>query len=642
MNQQRRAFPFCRLRTATLLTALATTLLVQSCGGGGGGGGGGTAAANNNNTTAAPINTGTNIPAPTVDTALTDAQAKDIAMRLWRNDNLQQHPKGSCAGCHGADFFDLARIGSTDADLTRRATADGATQSQAQALVQAVRKMRADFSMPATNARQFRPFQPGGNVLLPDLTASSQPEELVVNVKRDVAFAEQLQPLLPTLFGERITTLVQAKRAQKELLDLAAGSNAGGANPLMLNLRNLPTGIAYPLWSADLHHGKPEGTFNDWIADIAHDAKPERKIEWQALQESYLQNPSTNNFWRMYSAARSMTQLPTLGDCTLGNSITNTGLKCEATDDFNKHKFLTALKGQHMLRMQATGKLDDFLKGSVAFSYLDNSTVTSPVSALLPADMWEIGDRGRVMLESTGTQGSFKGNLAALGYPVFAQDSIDSLRSAGTEQTALRKAWFWIGFTLDPSFSRIHKSNATLSGEYMVGTLADERMFNHMHFSALMRLVTKGSLQEANMKRANNAATAQPDRVRFLANYSYATGYGRTQIKWNEDRNIKFDAALKAQAESLFAKLAGNGFRMSLLLQTDALDNNPAFSAADKTQLIDIMSNKINTTNLDTIYGLAYSMHDHFEAYHSATRAQDEAMINALLAKLGITANQGF
>ena len=253
----------------------------------------------------------------------------------------------------------------------------------------------------------------------------------------------------------------------------------------------------------------------------------------------------------------------------------------------------------------------------------------------------EIGDRGRVMLETTGTQGSFKANLASLGFPVFAQESIDPLRSAGVEQSALRKAWLWIGFTLDPSFSRIHKSNATLSGEYMIGTLVDERMFNHMHFSALMRLITKGNLQEANMKRVNNVRTAQPDAIRFMANYSYATAYGRTQIKWNEDKNIKFDAALKLQAEGLFAKLAGNGFRMSLLLQTDALDTNK-LSASDRIKLIDIMTNSINTTNGGIIYGLAYNMHDHFEAYHTATQAQDEAMVKALLTKLGITESQGF
>jgi hypothetical protein len=175
--------------------------------------------------------------------------------------------------------------------------------------------------------------------------------------------------------------------------------------------------------------------------------------------------------------------------------------------------------------------------------------------------------------------------------------------------------------------------------------LVQERMFNHMHFSALMRLITKGNLQDANMKRVNNVSTVQPDAVRFMANYSYSTAYNRTVASrlWNESRNLKFDAALKAQSEALFAQLAGNGFRMSLLLQTEALDSGK-LSATDKTQLIDIMSNKPNpnSNNGSIIYGLAYNMHEHFEEYHSATQTQDEAMIKALLTKLGITASQGF
>jgi hypothetical protein len=91
----------------------------------------------------------------------------------------------------------------------------------------------------------------------------------------------------------------------------------------------------------------------------------------------------------------------------------------------------------------------------------------------LPNHFWEVGDMGRVMLESTQTLGSFKGNLASLGFPQFAVDSIDPDRSALAEKQALQMAWFWIGFTQDPSFSRISKSNTTKVGEYMVGTLIE-------------------------------------------------------------------------------------------------------------------------------------------------------------------------
>jgi hypothetical protein len=332
---------------------------------------------------------------------MTDVQAHDIAMRLWRNDSLAQHPKGSCAGCHGADFFDLARIGSTDADIARRAQVDGATAEQAQALVRAVRKMRADQALPVANARQLRPLQPSGEVLLPQATEAAH----IHLVRRDIAFAQQLQALLPTLMGvSRISTLAQAQRAREELMDLARGTNTQGGNPRLLNLRSLPTGIQYPLWSADVFHGATEGTFNDWTADIAHDPKPERKTAWLALQDAYLANPSDQNFWRMYFAARDMTRVPLLGTCTVGGN--NPSLACGITDDFNKHKFLSALMGQHLMRLQLRGGLDNFARGPVAFSYLERDPAYAWSIAqrtnleFLPAPLWEVGDNGRVLLES--------------------------------------------------------------------------------------------------------------------------------------------------------------------------------------------------------------------------------------------------
>ncbi len=129
-------------------------------------------------------------------------------MQLWRNGDLSRHPKGSCAGCHGVDFFDLARIGSTDEDIVRRAIGDGVTSEQAEALRRAVRAMREDMRLPATDARTFRPFQPGGAPLLPEATGSAR----VVAVERDVAFGRSIEARLPTRFGARIDSLEDAHR----------------------------------------------------------------------------------------------------------------------------------------------------------------------------------------------------------------------------------------------------------------------------------------------------------------------------------------------------------------------------------------------------------------------------------------------
>jgi hypothetical protein len=64
--------------------------------------------------------------------------------------------------------------------------------------------------------------------------------------------------------------------------------------------------------------------------------------------------------------------------------------------------------GQHMLRLEATGKsLDDFYKGAASLSYLDNDVTYKSFMSdregfpLLPNNPWEVADRGRVMLEAT-------------------------------------------------------------------------------------------------------------------------------------------------------------------------------------------------------------------------------------------------
>jgi hypothetical protein len=575
--------------------------------------------------------------AATVPT-MSEKEAYDIALKLWRNDDLAQHPKGSCSGCHGADFFDLTRAGATDTDLLRRAQVDGATPLQAKALVQAINQQRTQLKIPVTNARTFRPFQPGGEVLLPSLTDAPH----IVQVKRDVAFAKSLQPLLPTLMGPRISSLDMAKQAKNELLDLINGTNAVGANPRLLNLRKLQTGIVYPRWSADFHHAGDEGTFNDWVADIAHDAKPETKAQWHAVQDVYLAEGSNVNFWKMYSAASNILQVPLMGNCVIEGSISQ--LTCNAVKAFNRDKFLSALIGQHMMKLELTGNVDSFLKGGIAFSYLDSDPAFSfmnnrPNLKLLPSNPWEIGDQGRVMLENTATAGSFKQNLSKVGFPEFAQNSIDPNKAATQEERDLRLAWFWLGMTFDSSFDRIAKSNATRVGEYMVGTLVEERMVNHMMFSTLTRLVSKGFMQDANVTHLNNATKVSNVTPKFVMEYGYAWGYNRTVADnlWNEDNNIKFPQALKDESNALYGSLTGNGFRMSVYLQLDAM-NSGLLSASEITNLKSWLDNSLNVyANNAVKLGAFDAMNKHFVRYHLSDLAADQALLSSLKTQLGIT-----
>ena len=632
-----------------IISLLASMFLLSGCGGGG--------PSSATSTTSTPTAAAADIAPAAATVASTDTQARAIALQLWRNDDLAVHPKGSCAGCHGADFFDLARIGATEADILRRAQVDGASLAQAQALVQAVKALRIENSMPAANARNFRPFQPGGSVLLPDLLDAPH----VAAVKRDIAFAKSLKTVLPTLTGARISSLAMATQAKKELLDLAQGTDLAGANPNRHTMRSLPSGIEYPRWSADVFHGaQKEGTFNDWTADIAHDPKPGRKIEWQALQDAYLNAPTNQNFWKMYVNARNynsksdsateMTAVPLLGPCV---ALVLDSQKCSGeTSEFNKNKFLSALIGQHMLRLQLKpGELEKFAQGAVAFSYLDSAAYDGlkaqrVVLNMLPSPIWEIGDTARSMIEVstdpiTRLENTFKASLKDLGFPLFAQTSVDAERLASLERDDLMLSWFWLGSTFDLSMSRIGKSNATQVGEYMVGILNQRNYYTHNTLSTLLRLVTKGSLPEANVGQSgNNLVQLTP---KFLMNYGYFWGYGRATLKdtnnrWNEDvrKGITLDGALKKESTDLFGVLAGNGFRMSLYLQLEQLDKTGADALTDFPSV----NNPGQLQQLRDEWlvkkGGLNAMHEHFAEHHPATLAADNALLNMLMTKLGI------
>jgi hypothetical protein len=549
--------------------------------------------------------------------------ARQVALALWRDDNLAQHPKGSCSGCHGADFFDLAAIGSTPTEITRRAKLDGATDQQAQALNAAVKEIRESFRVKPPNPRSFRPFQPGGSVLLPDITDAAH----IQPVKRDIAFGNQLRSLLPTWFGPRIDSLAAAHKARDEMLDLAQGSNTAGANPKLLNLRSLPTGITYPRWSADLHHGGPEGTMNDWLSDVALDPLPANKVAWQALQNAYLSDPSTENFWRMYNGAKALTQARPQANCLLDSNA------CYAAAQLGLRKFRSALMGQHMLRQQALGR-DDFLRGPLAFSYLDSEPhlafmLNNVKPEHLPADPWHVGDISRVMLADTEAPGSLRSTLGQAGFADFVINSVDPLRSEAAEQHDTRLAWFWIGFTMDPSFQRISGSNSTKTAEYLIGSLLDDRMFAHDSFMAHMRLLSKGYLQQANMASTGSGANTKlvPLPTYFKMDYSYFWGYNRSVLKWNEvpKFGITFDAALKAQAAEQWARLTGNGFRMSAWLQMEAFDKEPLIS-----------NTALRQAAKDQVAGAFNPLREHFNAYHGASLAQEEALLQMLANKAGV------
>lgn len=481
--------------------------------------------------------------------ASTDPGDYQAALTMWRTNRA----KSSCASCHGPDFFDLARIGTSDPELVRRAKLDGASDAEAQVLIRGVAYLRQTYGLAPENPRSFRPFQPGGAVL-PGAS----------NIERDLAFAGELARTMPTLTSATaIRSLADAKRARDEFL--------------AVDFERLRIGIALPLWSADIAHGAQEGTFNDWIADVGRIAKPGREAEWLALQDAYLGDPSDLNFWKLYFAVDDMTQVAT--------PLTPVDPADRwKPDRFTSAKFKSVLIGQHGLRTQALRRAG-FMRGPVAFAYLGteepfksafkskSATVANGerVPDFLPNPWWDVGDVARFGFRPTELSRSSAGNTGGadrmrdtaklLGYPQFVQDSITptTLRETMLDDTQL--AWFMLGVRLDPSLRRIGQSNSILVGEYLQAQFAQQDYYIHRVFQTGLRTVMRAYQSDAMGPAFYNL------------HFGYFTGYGRHMLtRWNSAGEEKVSSDLKARQVEAYKRITANFFRMSLYLHEEELD----------------------------------------------------------------------
>jgi hypothetical protein len=514
--------------------------------------------------------------------------AEVTALALWRKVQV----KGSCSGCHGADYFDLARIGSSDATITRRALADGATPDEASALVTAVNRLRVQYNMSLADPLNFRPFQPGGELL-----PGAKP------LDRDFEFGKRLKTILPFV-------MTPASGSQPTVNSLATAKTAL-AELLAVDMQTLKVGVAFPKWSSDFFNGNEDGSLNDWLADLASEpATDADRITWRALQDAYLRDATDANFWNMFSAVDKYT--------------TNLVPLASGAHSFTRHKFKSALVGQHLMRNQLLGR-SGFVQGPVAFSYLEtgpmrglfeNAANLKRFSFLPVADLWEIGDDARDVLGQdtySPKTGPLRDRLVALGMPQFVVDSVrPDIRYIDAEEE-LRVPWFWLGFTFEQSLRRINGSNSTRSAEYMTESLLNAEMYFHQSFAAARRVAIQGTVAE----KVGTAPVYAP-------HYSYAMAYGRELIRWKTTPtgvNI-YPAAFRAEMEALWSQFVANQLRKDAYLYREALQNGSALRDATGKAIQDFA----NCAALR-----------HFAKYQPQFRAHDEPLILDLAREMGVT-----
>jgi hypothetical protein len=335
-----RALPLAALRSGLAAASLCVASLLAACGGGsnsthptaGDGSAGappataGPGAPPAPPSTPGPGATGDGIAASGLKRARAATADPEFAnlIRHWRKPDANGM---ACAHCHAPDGIDLALLKFDDAAIRRRAQPhlDAITVEGVVKLINLVRKLN-NITAPK-DPLEFRPFQPGGQVL-PGATFA----------ERDYNYLLALRMSLPTLANGRIDTAEKAYKAKAELL--------------AYNPRKHPIGIPFPRWAEDGFHGPQHATVNDWLPERPQVGKtPADSAALFALHDAYISDPSPQNLWAIQNAYGKITQAAVFPD-EVGRTLTDGAKSWSGT------KQSAMMFGQHLLRMEHQG-LDD-------------------------------------------------------------------------------------------------------------------------------------------------------------------------------------------------------------------------------------------------------------------------------------------
>ncbi|MDX2019744.1 MAG: c-type cytochrome [Deltaproteobacteria bacterium] len=463
------------------------------------------------------------------------ASAFARGLKEWR---APDHEGAACASCHGPMPVDLAYIGYDDATIFRRALKH-ISEEQTRAVIDFVHAIRAKYGIAGPKKfLDFRPFQPGGQVL-----AGATPAE------RDHKFGLNLKQAAPTLFDGVLDTKAKALKAKDELL--------------AINPRTFPIGVPLNRWTEDIHHGKEHGTLNEWIPDRPHipvDKAAEAKL--YELHDKYIANPSWETLWPIQDARETLTKL---------TGVVKVDPKAA---DFNDHdefayksyqlKYDSVVFAQHQFLEEMRGR----------------PGLTNMSAAPFPGrnSIWELGDLARTK-SSVFFPKDCKGSWnTCLGLPPDAVEKLDHSLDPRVMLNDLKVSWFWVGWFFDKTLYRTNGSNSTKVSEYFTGELYERGYYNHLVYHRFRKnLAAAYEYEDPTQKQELEQGIDH-----FWAHtYGYYMAY---------NRGIELNKMPQApEALALYKVLAGNTFRMMALLATEHIQRTGKVS--DKSAMRPIYRN---------------------------------------------------
>jgi hypothetical protein len=354
-------------------------------------------------------------------------------LKLWRKSGAINNG-AACATCHSPDGIELAEYGFDDANIKRRAEPH-LGEADAGKLVDYIHALRQKLGVTKLrDPNQDRPLQPGGEVL-PGKSAA----------ERDLAFGQELQPLLPTLFGPRIETIEQAQKAEQEVLKL---------DPV-----NLKIGIPLNRLSEDYFHGTEHSSIAQWLPEVPPAIPAENLDKWYAAEDAYLANPTPQALANLiqlhrqyFSTARSL------------------GLAA-----MSAFKFRALLVLQDRMRRQREGE-------PVAES--QDVLATNTFNAV-----WEVGETAR----------DFKGKgLMLMGMQ--PDEQLKKLIGPPLEEQlgAMRAGWFWAGWLSDQGLFRTSIDIKTRLGMWFSQSMSQDGPYPmHDVYAATRQQAVLSNIPEA-------------------------------------------------------------------------------------------------------------------------------------------------
>ncbi len=336
-------------------------------------------------------------------------------LEAWRKPGAIQDG-AACANCHAPDAIDLAYFDFNVKTLKRRAEphvsqfSSQLSDSDFEKIKKLVEAQRIKYDIEPRDPMEFRPLQPGGEVLAGNTAAD-----------RDLAFGQQLRNMEFAFATDTVLSLEDARQHRQEWLDL--------------NPRTLKIGIPFNRWSEDPHHGVEHATMADWLPDLPRIPREGRSDDWYTLHDAYLENPTDENFWEMFENENRMTRAIFDG----------------SSERFFHKKYRSVLMAQHMFRKELMNQ-DEFPgRPTLAWFPARDEDLDNPI--------WDIGLIAHGLRNGPDDQDDFE----------MPPDVLLRSKPSGTikkQMNDIRVPWFYAGWLFDQGLQHSGGGDATTQARY--------------------------------------------------------------------------------------------------------------------------------------------------------------------------------